>query len=295
MPFSQEIVSLSESHSLVRNTILAITACHLRHVSPGIIHHRVAEHFQQSLALQDYQTTLDTPRQELGQSDVDVLLLSAVLLNILALALPQSETSELSNSWVFSPREDRLGWLALQAGLRPLIVSMAEENLNITLNFLGRLFLGEGTETLTVVPLTNSLEEVPKSWIRVFTLDCEPDEDNVDLGGVFRFPIAVILRLRDLKPIRLNALKNFAFLSKMKPEFRDLLYRRDERALWIFGYWLGLMRRFKGLWWCEERVNRDYQAILTWLGYLRLTDRPGSEGEMWEKMMKDLEMAPVCI
>ncbi|KPM39312.1 hypothetical protein AK830_g7263 [Neonectria ditissima] len=296
MPFSQEIISLSKSHSLVRNTILAIAACHLRHVSPGIIHHRIAEHFQQSLALQDYQATLDTPRQELGQSDVNVLLLSAVLLNILALTLPQSETSELSNSWVFSPREDRLGWLALQAGLRPLIVSMAEENLHKTLNFLGKIFLGEEVEVLTAVPLTDSLDEVPKSWIRIFGLDNELDEENnTGYSGVFRFPVAVVALLRALKPNRRNALKNFTFLAKMKPEFRSLLFTRDERALWLFGYWLGLMRRFKGLWWCEQRMTRDYNAILTWLGHLRLTDRPGEEGKMWEEMMKDLELAPVYI
>jgi|SRR5271154_1581921 len=119
MPRSYEIISLSKSHSLVRNTILAITACHLRRVSPGILQHRIAERFQHSLALQDYQRVLDTPREKLGRSGVDALLLSTVLLNILAFALPESETAggggdhDPSTSWVFSPREDWLGWLAL--------------------------------------------------------------------------------------------------------------------------------------------------------------------------------------
>lgn len=161
IPCSPEILSLFKSHSLVRNTILAITACHLRHVSPGVIHHRVAEHFQQSLALHDYQATLDTPRQELGQSDVDVLLVSAVLLNILALTLPESGTSEVSDSWVFSLRQDRLGWLALQAGLRPLIVSMwgqEEANLKRSLDFLSRVFLGVGNGDWAPVRLAHNLD-----------------------------------------------------------------------------------------------------------------------------------------
>ena len=93
IPRSYEIISLSKSHSLVRNTILAITACQLRHVSPGILPHRIAEHSQQSLALHSFQRILDTPREKLGQSGVDALLLSAVLLNIIAFSLPESETA----------------------------------------------------------------------------------------------------------------------------------------------------------------------------------------------------------
>jgi len=115
---SQAIISFSKSNRLVANTTLAIAACHLRHVSPGVLESRIAEHFQQSLALQEFQKALNTPREELGQVGVDALMLSATLLNMVAFALPQSEAMnriEPETSWVFSPRDDRLGWLALQA------------------------------------------------------------------------------------------------------------------------------------------------------------------------------------
>ena len=306
MPRSYEIISLSKSHSLVRNTILAITACHLRHVSPGILQHRIAEHFQHSLALQDYQRVLDTPREKLGQSGVDALLLSAALLNILAFALPESETAgsgggepDPSTSWVFSPREDRLGWLALQAGLRPLLISMAAY-LDKTMSFLGLIFLGDEKESWTGVG--RGLEGVPERWIKVFELDgagCGCDCETADStarakpGEVFRSLVVVLAQLRDLDPVRLNVFKNLHFLGKVHPEFRALLYDRDERALWLFGYWLGLMCRFEGMWWCDKRVRRDYKAIRMWLEQLHLTKRPGIEGEMWREMMKEFELAPV--
>lgn len=322
MPHSYEIISLSKSHSLVRNTILAITACHLRHVSPGILQHRIAEHFQHSIALQDYQRALDTPREKLGQSGVDALLLSAALLNMLAFALPESETGggggepDPSTSWVFSPRENRLGWLALQAGLRPLLLSMAAY-LDKTLSFLGPIFLGGEKESWAFVRMGRGLKGVPERWIKVFELDgagcgCDsetagsadaidaPDDRNraavrANPGDVFRSLVTILAQLRDLEPVHLNVFKNLQFLGKVQPEFRALLYDRDERALWLFGYWLGLMCRFEGMWWCDKRVRRDYKAIRMWLEQLHLTERPGIEGDMWREMMKEFELAPVFV
>ena len=74
MPGRDELVSLSQSNTLIRNTLLAITACHLRHMSPGILQHRIAEHFYQSHAIQDFQIALDIPSKSLGQQGVNALL-----------------------------------------------------------------------------------------------------------------------------------------------------------------------------------------------------------------------------
>ncbi|KAI5456378.1 hypothetical protein BGZ63DRAFT_429037 [Mariannaea sp. PMI_226] len=296
IPQGDEIISLFRCNELVRSTILAITACHLRHLSPGVVHHRVAECFQQSLALREYQSILDNRQQVMAQSDVNVFLLSAVLLNILALALPESDDAEPSRSWVLSPNEDRLGWLALQAGLRPLMSSLAveEENLVRLLSFLSRIFLGGEKDVWARVQQILDPQAVPERWNLIFGLNKSSGQEGeeVNRDEVFRVPVMVLTRLRDLEPVRLNALKNFAFLAKMKSSFRELLYNKDERALWIFGYWLGVMQRFQGLWWCEKRVKRDYEAILSWLKHLRLDERPGTEGQLWAEMMAEIELAP---
>jgi hypothetical protein len=312
MPCIDEIMSLSKSYPLVLNTILAITACHLRHVSPGVLQYRIAEHFQQALALRDYQRVLCTPLEELGQSGANALLLSAALLNILAFALPESEIAtggscgaepDPSTSWVFSPREDRLGWLALQVGLRTLIRSMTAY-LEESLSFLGPIFLGTEKESWAFGGAGRSLEGIPERWIEIFELNHDTGTAKT-MGGqyisaarrrpgdVFRPPVAILVRLRDLEPTRKNVFKNLQFLGKMQPQFRAWLYERDERALWLFGYWLGLLCRFEGVWWCDMRVRRDYKAIVIFLEQLRLAKRTGAEGETWREMMKDLESAPV--
>jgi hypothetical protein len=301
MPHNKTIESLSKSNPLIRNTILAITACHLRHISPGVLQHRIAEHFQLSLALQDFQSVLNTPRSELGQTGVNALMLSATLLNMTAFALPESEAAasetDPETSWVFSPRDDRLGWLALQVGLRPLLLSITAY-LDETVSFLGPIFLDGHSETREIIKMQYGVESIPSAWIKVFELDGSGsgcDANGNTASAIFRAPVIVLSKIRHVKPVPSNIFRNLPFLGKVQHEFRNLLFERDERALWLFGYWLGLVCRYDGVWWCEKRARRDYKAIYMWLDKLHLTKRPGVEGELWRELMMDLEFAPIYI
>jgi hypothetical protein len=83
------------------------------------------------------------------------------------------------------------------------------------------------------------------------------------------------------------------FLSKVHARLRGQLYEGDEKALWLFGYWLGIMCRYEGTWWCAGRMRRDYERVLGWLRELKLGERDGVEGESWREMMGELEMAHV--
>jgi hypothetical protein len=316
MPRSCQIIPLSKSYSHVRNTILTISACHLRHLAPNLLRHRIAEHFQQSLALQEYQKALDTPLEALGQSGVDALLLSAILLNILAFALPSYEYADRKDpdpttSWVFSPREDRLGWLAMQAGLKPLLLATTKY-LDKTLSFLGPIFFGLDHDRWEFVGVGEELEQVPDTWVKAFELTSggcgsehgiphhgaeatESGKDNIQardsVNAVFRQPVRILAELRTVEPTRANVFKYLQFVGKLELEFRAFLRDRDERALWLFGYWLGLMCRYKGLWWCDKRVRRDFRAVHMWLDQLHLTERRGEEGAIWREMMVDLDSA----
>ena len=300
MPGNEEITSLFKSNPLVRNTILAVTACHLRHVSPGILQHRIAEHFQQSLALEYYQNALETPRDILGQSGVNALMLSAALLNLLAFALPDcgtagSEEDNLDSStpWVFSTRTDRLGWLALQVGIKPLVLSMAP-HLDKTMAYLSKIFIGSETESLIFTRTGPGLDGIPEKWIGFFELDdASSGCGNMRPGDEFRAPAVLLAKLQHVKPIHTNVFKNLQFFGKVHKDFRQLLYDRNEKALWLFGYWLGLMCRFQEMWWSEKRAKRDYMAIGVWLELRRLTERPGAEGEKWRQLMDEYYSAPV--
>jgi hypothetical protein len=241
------------------------------------------------MVLRDLQRVLDMPRQQLGQCDVDALLLSATLLSIVAFALPSSE-NEPKTSWVFSNREDRLGWLGLQIGLRPLLLSMTTFIEN-TLNLLSPIFFGGKKFNRA----SHDLEKVPQHWKEFLELDdsASGDCDTQAPHDVFRAPISIIMQLRELEPIPSNLFKNLQFLGKVQQEFRALLLKSNNKALWLFGYWLGIMCRYKDVWWCEARSRRDHEAICLWLKQVRVEERPGREGEMWTRMMEELLMVPI--
>ena len=296
----------------MRNTMLAVAACHLRHMVPCSREHRIAEHFQQGLALRDYQNALNLSRDSLGQNGANVMLFSANLLNMLAFALPPSEVmpcdktnnADQGSAWVFGPGEDRLGWLALQAGMRPLLISTSAY-INGAMDFFGLVYF-RATErekpgsVRVSLSLPDLMRNVPEIWVNVLDLDpgqssttgsCECSTHH-DPTTVMRVPAAVLAGLRDVKPFNEHVFQALVFVSKVQREFRTLLHERDVRAFWLFGYWLGLMQRFEGAWWCQMRAKRDYDAILLWLEHLRLEDRPGTRGGMWKDMMAELRMAP---
>ncbi|KAF2733223.1 hypothetical protein EJ04DRAFT_577761 [Polyplosphaeria fusca] len=298
IPRSHDMISFFKTDQLVRHTILALAASHLRHMSPDSIQHRVAEHYQQSLALEHYSTALATPHNTMGQDRLCAVIISATFLNMLAFTLPSCQTDAgMFSSWVFNPDANLLGWLALQAGLRPLLHSMAN-SLGDLQNFLAQVFLGSGYEQSAISRLDECLKSAPMLWLEVFELvDTDPCNSNCELSvnsstaDIIKLPVAMLAFLRVQEPVQANITKSCLFLSKVHPEFRNLLLERNEKALWIFGYWLGLMCRYGSAWWCAKRVRRDYEAIGMWLGSLHLDQCPGIEGLRWKEMMQQYELA----
>ncbi|RDW63775.1 hypothetical protein BP6252_11320 [Coleophoma cylindrospora] len=289
IPGIYRIISLSQTSSLVVNVILAISACHLRHISLGNTQHRIAEHSYLSVTLQQYQQILDVPRATLDESGVESLLISAMLLNILTFPLLDSRVGyDQSTSWVFGPAEDLRGWLALQAGMKPLLISASAQALK-TRSTLRQTMFGCDERNWPMPNLDLNLAVLPDRWIQAFNLD---DPCSVETFGL---PVAILQELQYIKPLRLNVFRNLLFIWKMPTRFRTLLHEKDERAVWLFGYWLGLLCRYEGAWWCDKRVRTEYLAISTFLDQHCLPERPGSEGGMWLDMMNELKLVPVFI
>ncbi|KAK3711592.1 hypothetical protein LTR37_009583 [Vermiconidia calcicola] len=269
----------------------------------------MAESFQLSLALKDLQNAVnDIPNKWLEPTELNAVLLGAVLLNVLAFALPDSDSAlgndnALSVSWVFSQPES---WLTLQAGLGPLVMSMSPK-IEDALSFASQVFLGTHEEEWVFnISQRIGLYEVPERWVRFFDLrdphvgwECHPDhskEDNEDYSRVYRAPVAVIVKLRTLRPTRFNAFRTLQFLGKCGSEFRSLLSRGERKAVWLLGYWFGLLSRFHGLWWCEHRMERDYRAVYMYLQQRCPPEEPNDidESGIWGEMMKELNSAGLC-
>jgi hypothetical protein len=281
--------------------MLALSASHLRHLSPSCIPFRVAEHFQQSLAITQYTHALRQTRSALAADEICAIIIAGIFLNMLAFTLPQTALDPAlppSTSWVFHPADEKLGWLTLQAGLRPLVKSMSASPQDLHA-CLAPLFLGSSYESSAILRLDACLASAPLLWKQTFDLlDPAPCDPECELGPahsvaeIVKLPLAILAYLRNEQPVRANVPKSLLFVSKIHPPFRKLLVERNEKALWIFGYWLGLMCRFDTAWWCRVRVRRDYEAVGLWLAGLGLEKRPGVEGLRWRKMMEEYWLAP---
>jgi len=283
LPRIDPILALARSQPLLHTTLLALAAAHLRHSVPARPQHGLAEHFHQHLALHAYRRALAVPAAQHGPGGVDALLLSAALLNLLAFALPATEPpADPSVSWVFRPQPDRLGWLALQAGLWSLLLSTDAYRARAQ-TFLNPLFLGDHHAHEMPAGVREGLENMPTRWIQIFGLN------DARRDAVFRGPAILLARLRCLAPERASVFHYLSFPAKLASDFRALLHARDPRALWLLGYWLALLRPFREVWWAGGRVARDTAAIRLWLGRLSLGERAGEMQSAWHEIMAELD------
>jgi hypothetical protein len=285
----QFLFPLFQTYPLVRLPILALTASHLRHMSPGVITHKVAQHYYQGQALSHYQIALDAPRELLGRSGVGSMLVCGFILNMLDMTLPEEEiwasAGDPARSWVFGRSENRLGWLTMHLGFQELLISLVG-HLENTRGLIGPLRASAGGSQYirSQADVTVSLT-LPDHWRQAFG-------EGASSTNIYSPLLRCIADLRRCEPTQENTSIGLQLVTSMTPSFRTLLCLLDEKALWLIGYWLGLMSRFEGSWWFQARMRRDYTAIHMWLIQSKCTHRPGAEGRMWSQLMEDYRMAP---
>ncbi len=254
------------------STMLAVSACHLRHYTPNPGRHRIAELGQESAAITALKSALAQPLQS---ERADALLCAAVMLNAVTFAFVESHA--LSTSWVFSSNPDRLGWLDLLLRFKKLEQATSQFRAS---SFLQPL-LDAGDDP---VEEDAELDGVPPAWKRL------AEGGHVQSRPLYRKAVRTLGELRSMEPDCPGSFAYIGFTGKLEDGFRDLLFRRDPRALWIFGYWLGLLGRLN-IWWCSRRVGRDCAAVRCFLEERRLAHCPGDEGRMWQALIDDLSTA----
>lgn len=277
-PLDPRFWDLACRNNFLVPTMLAVSACHLRHYTPNPAPHYIAELGQESVAIGVLKSALALP---LHQDRADALLFTAVMLNAVTFAFVESQSP--STSWVFSNSPDRLGWLDLQLRFKKL-----EE---VTSQFRNSSLLQPIlNETDGQTPHRPdhaedvSLERLPTAWKMLIEVN---DTHNYRL---YREPLRVLAELRLLEPNCSNSFVYFGLVGKLEEGFRDLLFEKDPPALWMFGYWLGLLGRLD-IWWCARRVERDWAAVLSFLRDKELGQRSGNEGDMWQALIDDLSVA----
>jgi hypothetical protein len=276
--------TLASRSDYVFQSLLAVSACHMRYLTKNAQSHQVAEHYHQVLALRSFQSAL-VPAKD--QNHADSLVFTSMLLNLLAFAYVENDSPQAS--WVFSTSDSRLDWLKVCMGLKPLLYSTRRWREGSSLK---PVFEASDDEWRSFTTYGMSLEGVPGQWMQMMF----GNSDSAALStprrdfNIFREPIRILAKLRSTEPSVQNVTKFTQFIGALDPPFLELLLERDERALFVFGYWLGLMCHFE-IWWGSLRVKRDFDAIRLWLQQLKLENKAGKEGEMWRVLLVELDQS----
>ncbi|KAK4119127.1 hypothetical protein N657DRAFT_318944 [Parathielavia appendiculata] len=310
MPLTPPFWDLACRHPHLLATVLALAACRLRGLAPhGDRSYSVAECALKAVALGDFQPALAEP---LTQSKSDALLFTSMLLNNLAFASLADDDKNDGYPWCgvsFAPsflddtsrqssdsitgctnphtnRSHGLEWLALGMGLKPLL--MATQAFRGAYSALTPIFAASDDESETFSRSHEDLEGAPAHWVRLVSSTRTSSVASAGKEWCLREPLGTLAAARALTPAPENGLKYSQFVGKLEPAFMELLCDRDERAMWMLGYWLGLIGRL-GAWWSGGRVRRDGAAIRLCLLAKGVCERQGEEGEMWRRLMQDYD------
>jgi hypothetical protein len=252
-----------------------VSACHLSNNAPDPVAHRTAESWLTLAACQLFRSAVSqTPTM---QAESDALLLTAMMLNTLAFAAVD-DASAIDKSWVFSADEDRLSWLSIQLGLRPLLMATSA-------------FRSEGL-LQPIFAASVRIEEENSSG------DMESHWQDTSSSSTLAEPMRVLRMISRLPPSEENLFRHVRFIGTLEPEFLQLMHSRDEQALWMFGVWLGLIGRLPRMRWFRKRVRRDKAAIWRFLDEKGVCEREGDEGVLWRQRMEEYRTIPtgnVCL
>ncbi|KAL2131748.1 hypothetical protein VTI74DRAFT_4648 [Chaetomium olivicolor] len=289
---ASSILALGIARPFLLDALLAVSASHLRHhyyhTSEKIRQEtRVAEHFQQALAVRGFRNALTY--LTLDQQTADAFVLTCMLLNLLTFTFNDDE-DDPENSWIFRPGDpQRLNWFSLQLGLKPLLVATEKFRTDSILAWLYKAPNDDENRGIC-----SSLNRLPAHWMAFLGLDAQnyPSTDGIDNNNILCEPARMLAEILDVEPCAESFFLYVSFVGALDMEFvfRDMLEAEDERAVWLFGYWLGLMCRF-GWWWIHMRVNREWRAICLWLNRRGVKDRSGEDGRIWRLLMQELEEA----
>ncbi len=197
------------------------------------------------MALRSYQAELARPLNAHTQDGIDILILAAMFINLFAFVLPPEEDAspmaesmaDTRMSWVFSTREDRLRWLSIQLGLKPLLLATRPWHDGTSLK---PLFKASDDEKGTFSRKDGSMAGVPPSWLLVFGLQQDGDDIVSQAEAqmnrrLFREPLRLLAKIRRLEPSKNNMFRYLQFIGRLEPEFRDKLYVRDEKVDPVLG------------------------------------------------------------
>ncbi|CEJ88298.1 hypothetical protein VHEMI04677 [[Torrubiella] hemipterigena] len=273
--------ALQDHHTFLLRAALAVSASHLRYHSMSKNKYRASENWQQMQAITGFNTALTTAK--LNQSLADALVLTSVLINVLTFSCVE-DYNNIRSSWLFAGNA-QLSWFSVNLGLKALIQRTTEYQQHSILEWM---YTSSDDESCTFYGTNEHLDIIPDHWKEFLGLEYSSRSAILSEPARFLAAIRTIEPTPESHPLYLN------FMGSIDTnfQFRNLLLRRDSRAVWLLGYWMGLLCRLD-CWWTEGRARLEWQATCVWM-QLQLTSLDQScDRPLCSRMMDELHAANV--
>ena len=234
--------------------IQTITEIHDRHLSSSFSRPSTTElyHWSQGIAL--FNRKLSSP---VRPHDHDPLVLTAAFLSTAAFSRIAASSPE--EAWPLRQSEPLdLKWLNIYHGKAIIRNMMVPSRTN---SFFQALSQSTHLRTgfLDCPTSESGIWVMPPAFIRLYDLGNSSTAEK----NPYHAPIEALIPLLHIESDQSNIPQFFLFANTIRNCFRDLLERKDPRALLLLSYWYATICR--SLWWMTRRATLECHAICMYL------------------------------
>ncbi|KAL8969479.1 MAG: hypothetical protein Q9197_004318 [Variospora fuerteventurae] len=165
------------------------------------------------------------------------------------------------NSWLFTSTSD-LQWLTVQVGLRAIMSDvrhMLKESSWATV-YTKDAHEFRGTFRASFDEDILGFEDVPPDLKKVFGIE----QHSTPKNNAYYATIHTLVPLLTTNRTQKSLTRLMMVVHRFTPDLYQLLRMRDERALLLLAYWLGLMSEVH-LWWISNRAQSECFACCRYL------------------------------
>ena len=256
--YAEAVPRLAVQYDFLLHAVLAFTFLHDRSLAGSALPApSESHHMSQSAALLNRRLSsriLDDERDALWATAAYLCAMSVFTVN----------TTDPYEAWPLTEsNSDSLKWLKLQAGLR---VMWQVANLDRDEGVFGHLERKGKVNCVYPAPPEPGINGLPRLFAKLCDLSSSSNADHSPYHTALRH----LTWLLSMEGTPENVLSFMVFIGGMTSSFRTLLHDKDPRALLLMAVWYSKL--YHSAWWMAARARVECQAIIIYLGRLRIYD-----------------------
>ena len=243
---------MTDQHLFLMHAVLTLTLMHDRYLSttPNTrLSNTEVFHRYQAIAL--FNSKLSGPVQP---TERDALWATAVLLGMIVFSYTEAKAPE--EIWPLKPPSALdINWLRMSDGWKEIwkITQPLRADSVFRALVLEQKFLPASSTV-------SWLGALPSEFVKLYGLDATSTTDN----NPYHAAASALAQTLNIDCDYSTIMNFLFFISRMRPDYKRLLERKDPRALLLLAYWYAKVCQYQH-WWIWRRAALEGQAICIYL------------------------------